>query len=82
MAAINPHLTLSALNHVVRGHTSSDALYEINSASPSEINWPSIGHQVRDTDRVWVNYSLSFQEWQFEDNLNAAIEDPNSVYEV
>lgn len=52
MAAINPHLPLSALNDVVRGHTSPDALYEINTASPSEMNRPSIGHQVRDTHRV------------------------------
>lgn len=46
MAAINPHLPLSALNDVVRGHTSPDALYQINSASPSEMNRPRSGHRA------------------------------------
>lgn len=63
MAAINPHLPLSALNDVVRGRPSPDALYEINSASPSEMNGPSLGHQVRDAE--WVNSCLGVQEWRF-----------------
>lgn len=42
MAAINSCPPLSGLNDLVRGHTSPDALYEINTTSPSELNRPSV----------------------------------------
>lgn len=38
MAAINSCHPLSGLNDLVRGHTSPDALYEINTTSPLELN--------------------------------------------
>lgn len=41
MAAINSCPPLSGLNDLVRGHTSHDALYEINTTSPLELNRPS-----------------------------------------
>lgn len=42
MAAINSCPPLSGLNDLVRGHTSPDALYEINTTSPLELNRPSV----------------------------------------
>lgn len=42
MAAINSCPPLSGLNDLVRGHTSLDALYEINITSPLELNRPSV----------------------------------------
>lgn len=49
MAAINSCPPLSGLNDLVRGHTSPDALYEINTTSPSKLNRPSVPF----ASRVW-----------------------------
>lgn len=56
MATINSCPPLSGLNDLVRGHTSPDALYEINTTSPLELNRPSVPF----VHEAWCSRSFFF----------------------